>query len=416
MRTKNVVILCLSLASMYGTLQAQIPAQTSQIDSPSAMSFIIQGHIQGLMLGDTLCFERVTMPGFHLDVAFEVIVEKQNEFIYNGRHEDVEYYMMSYKPALGEPIGSDRHGMTMLIKEGTTRLIGTADQIYYCQLEGGLYDNEALQEALQLDNSLGKERGNYMRLIDEAQAAKDTEKVQEYSDKFNSFHADRQEDFKKLSRLNSEFYAKFPSSDHTIVDALGRVNSASFETSLSKYEKMNSEAQNSYFGKILKNEIEKMRVLQPGNAAPDFHLIAIDGREITLGDCAGSYVLIYHWGMCPGSLMIEAEFTNLYNKHKDNLIVIGVTDSIEQIKAVYDGTPSGSKFMDLELKPVLENMLAHPWFDAEKTGNNGKIETDYAFAGLPYFVFISPDGKILARDFQRAFYVAKNTLESEFGN
>ena len=71
--------------------------------------------------------------------------------------------------------------------------------------------------------------------------------------------------------------------------------------------------------------------------------------------------------------------------------------------------------MNIELKPVLKNMLAHPWFDAEKTNGNQKLETDYAFGGLPYFVFISPDGKIIAGDFHKAFYTAKEKMEAEFG-
>jgi len=414
-RTKILLTLCSCLASMFGTVQTQIFAQPLQIDSPNVMPFTIQGDIQGLMSDDTLHFEGITIPGFKLDSAFDVIVEKPNKFTYSGLHEHIEYLMMSYKPVSGEVTPNDRRGLTMLIKDDTTHLTGTTDQIYYCQLKGGLYDNDALQEALQLETSLGKERGNLMRLIEEAHIAKDSVKEKEYSNKFNTFDFDRKEDFQKLSHLNNEFYEKYPSSDHTIVDALQRVNSAPFESSLSKYEKMNDDAQNSYFGKILKREIDKMSILQPGNDAPVFHLTAIDGKEITLGDCAGSYVLIYYWGMCPGSLMIDNEVIDLYNKYKDKLIVIGITDGIENIKTAYDNLPPNSKFMNFELKPILENMLAHPWFDAEKTGDNGKIETDYGFAGLPYFVFISPEGKIIARDFQKAFYVTKDTMESKFG-
>jgi len=381
----------------------------------NAMSFTIQGKIEGLTPGDTLSFERITMPGWSLDYAFDVIMEKPNEFTYNGSHEHIEYYLMTYKPVLGKVTDSDRRGLTMLIKDGATRIIGTADQIYYCQLEDGLYDNEVLQKALQLDISLGKERGNLMRLLKESRIAKDTIKENEYIDKLNSLQSDRQDDYRKLSQLNNEFHEKFPSSEHTIVYFLERVNSAPFATSLSKYEKMDKEAQDSYFGRILKQEIDKIAVLQPGNKAPDFHLTAIDGRKISLSDCIGSYVLIYHWGLCPGSMMIDNEVINLYNKYKDHLTVIGVTDKIESIKNEYDNTKSGSKYMDIELKSVLENMLAHPWFEAEKTGNNGKIEIDYGFAGFPYFVFISPDGKIIARDYQDAFYMAKRTMEFEFG-
>jgi len=279
-----------------------------------------------------------------------------------------------------------------------------------------LYDNEALREALRLEISLGKERGGLMRIIEEARETGDTIKVKEYSDKFNAFQFEHQEDFQKLSQLKNEFYEKFPSSDHTVLDALQGVNSSPFEVSQSKYEKMNNDAQNSYFGKILKQEIDKSAALQPGNDAPDFRLTAIDGKEITLGDCAGSYVLIYHWGMCPGSITMDGMVIDLYNKYKDRLKVIGITDRIEMIKNVYDNAKPGDELMNIELKPVLEGMLSHPWFDAEKTGDNGKIETDYAFAGLPFFVFISPEGKIIERDFIKAFFVAKSTMESESGN
>ena len=47
----------------------------------------------------------------------------------------------------------------MLVKDGTTRLIGTTAQIYYCRLEGGLYKNELLQEVMHLEDSLGKREG-----------------------------------------------------------------------------------------------------------------------------------------------------------------------------------------------------------------------------------------------------------------
>lgn len=275
--------------------------------SVSAMSFKIEGKIKGLMPGDTLFFERITMPGFKPNFAFNVIVKKQDEFTYSGSHKHIGYYMVSYKPVSKKTVHSDRQGLTMLIKSGTTRLTGTTEQIYYCQLESELYNNELLQKALQLEASLGKKRGNYIRLIEEANVSKDTVKAKEYSDKFNSFHIDHKDDFQKLSLLKNEFYDKFPSSDHTIIDAFHRVNSAPFEKIKTGYEKMNLEARNSYFGKILKAEIDKITALQPGSKAPDFQLVGLNGNKISLSDCKGSYVLIYHWGLCPGSLMIDKE-------------------------------------------------------------------------------------------------------------
>ena len=413
MTNKNLVTLSLILASMFGIAQTQTPTQTSQIGSPNAMSFTIKGDIQGLMPGDILSFERVTIPEYERTPAFDVIIEKPDKFTYSGTHEHVEFYVMSYKPVSGKAIVADRIGIDVLIKNGTTHLIGTADQIYYLQRTGGLYDNDLLQQALQLEISLGKERGGLFRMRDEARVAGDTEKAKEYSDKIMSLHSDRQEDYQRLSKLEADFYEQVPSSEHTVVHVLRSVTYASLETTQARYAKMNDEAQNSNWGKILKREIDKISVLQPGNDAPHFDLTAMDGRKISLSDCAGSYVLIYHWGMCPGSLMIDSEVIDLYHKYNDRLKIIGITDKIEYIKIAHDNIQPEDKLMELELKPILKNMLAHPWFDAEKIGNNEKIETDYAFAGLPYFVFISPDGKIIVRGFHDAFYTAKSTIENE---
>ena len=382
--------------------------------SGQAMSFTIEGKIKGLMPGDTLSFERITLPGFKRDAAFDVIAEIKDEFTYSGSQNDIGYYMMTYKPVIRKAISGDRGGITMLLKDGTTRITGTTAQIYYSQLEGGLYENKLLQEVMHLEDSLGKERGNFGRLIEEALALKDTVNSKKYIDKFNSFHFDHKEDYQKLSWLENEFYDKFPSSEHTIINALQRVNSVPFESTKEKYEKMNDEAKNSYFGKTLKMEMDKIAALQPGNNAPDFHLTALNGEQKTLEDCAGSYLLIYHWGLCPGSLMIDKEVIELYNKFKDHLVVIGITDKIEDIKSLNEKTQPGSKLMNIELKPVLKSMLEHPWVDAEKTNGNDKIEKDYAFGGLPYFVSISPEGKIIAKDFHKAFYMAKEKLEAEF--
>ncbi len=321
--------------------------------SGNAVSFRIEGQIKGLMPGDTLFFERITMPGFKLDSAFHVLVKKQDEFTYISSHEHIDYYMMTYKPVSGKAHSGDRRGLTMLIKDGTTRLIGATAQIYYCRLESGLYKNKLLQELLHLEDSLGMERGNFSRLSKEATVLKDTIKAKEYHDKFNSFHFDHKEDFQRLSLLKNEFYDKFPSSEHTIINALHRINYAPFETLKTGYEKMNEEAKNSYFGIILKQGIDNISTLQSGNSAPDFHLIALDGKETSLKECAGLYVLIYHWGLCPGSIMIDSEVIELYNKYKDHLMVIGITDKIEYIKSTYESTKPDSKFMNIELKPIL---------------------------------------------------------------
>lgn len=180
--------------------------------SVKANSFTIKGDIEGLVVGDTLSFERIGLPGFKLDFAFDAVVEQPNTFMYEGSHGEIGYYMMSYKPSSGTVASSDKRGLLLLIKGGTTHLSGSTHAIYYCQVKGGLYENEMLQEVLALENTLGKKRSELLQLMDEARGQEDREKAKEYGDKFNSFHSDNREEIKRLSNLKKEFYASFPSS------------------------------------------------------------------------------------------------------------------------------------------------------------------------------------------------------------
>jgi hypothetical protein len=162
--------------------------------------------------------------------------------------------------------------------------------------------------------------------------------------------------------------------------------------------------------------MDKVWKLTPGNDAPEFNLVTLDGNNISSKDCAGSYLLLYHWGMCPGSVLNDKEFTEFYNKHKDHLKMIGITDDIGTIRSLYEQVKPDDEMMGAKLKPILENMLVHPWIEVEDKDDNHKLSTDFLFGGYPYFVFISPDGKMIAKGFYDAFDKAKETLQAAFDN
>jgi len=102
----------------------------------NAMSFTIQGKIEGLMPGDTLSFERISLLGYVRNPAFDVIVEAPHEFTYNGSHEHVDLYLMTYKPVSRKDVVVNRMGLEFFVEDDTIRIIGAANHIYYCQLEG----------------------------------------------------------------------------------------------------------------------------------------------------------------------------------------------------------------------------------------------------------------------------------------
>lgn len=381
-----------------------------------AKSFKIQGNIDGLMPGDTLYFEKISFPGYKRTAAFKVIVKEPNKFTYKGKQDHINLYSMTYRPIKGKEPISDRRGLSMLIEDGTTILKGNANQIYYTSIEGGLYTNNLLQQAMQLEMSLGKGLAELYKLENEADLANDSVKKQEYKNQINMHDTVYDAEYREMSKLYHEFYKNFPSSPYTIVNSLERINSIPYKNLVSEYQKIDEKDKNNYFVKILKQEIDKIATLQPGQMAPDFSLKTVDGKIITLSDFKDTYVLIYHWGLCGGSFQLESSITELQEKYKDKLTIIGITDNLEKINQTYHKTNSGEKLFEIDRKETLKSMLSHPWLESEKIEDNLKMVSDYNLdsAGYPYFVFISPDGKIIKKGFHNAFHASKEVLDTEF--
>jgi hypothetical protein len=264
-----------------------------------------------------------------------------------------------------------------------------------------------------LENRLGSERGMYAKQAGDARMAGDTLKQKEYIRKFNSFVSDRRDDYDRLSQLRKEFEEKDPSSEWNIINLLSRITYTPPAELEAYYERMNESARKSYYGMMLKQETDNMAMLAPGNDAPDFQLRAMDGRRLSLADYSGCYVLLYHFGLCPGSLMIDKEVADFQLVNKDKVQVIGITEEMDFIREWAGKVDPSEKLMDIELKPALERMVSHPWPDVENKGDNRQISIDYAFAGLPFFVFISPEKKILLRGFSETFYRAKQLMEEK---
>lgn len=384
---------------------------SAKAEDDSKFTYTVKGQIEGLVRGDTICFEEVNLPGWNLERAEKVIVQKEGEFLFEGSAFHSLYFQMTYKPLSGEEVHADRGGLMFLVDRDTLLLKGNAADIYYCEIEGGAYDYPEMREIIALENKLGKKRASYSKLAADANVTGDTDKVKEYNEQFNMAVMNSRDEYEKLSTLQAEFAEKYPSIGLNIIEKLQRVTYTPLEKLETYYASMDEQAQRSHHGLLLRQEMDNLIMLAPGNDAPDFMLDAIDGQRIKLADYAGSYLLIYHFGLCPGSLMIDQKVMSLYTSHKDRMNVLGITEDMAPIKNWLETVGPSEKMMDIDLKPALESMTSHPWTDVENKGDNRQLGVDYAFAGLPYFIFISPEGKILSRGFHETFYEAKKILE-----
>ena len=149
-----------------------LAAVTAQVLQARGQRFTISGKIDGIVKGDTLRFGRITLPGWEIEHAFDIVVEKDGEFKYKGTQEHDQFYLMEYFPADGAAPVCDRMGKDMVISGGDhITMDGTRDEIYYCTLGGGIYKDPALSAYLRASDSLDTARGSYARKIEEANAA-----------------------------------------------------------------------------------------------------------------------------------------------------------------------------------------------------------------------------------------------------
>lgn len=365
-------------------------AQTQKIN--------ISGRIEGLEKGDTLVFEYTNLPKWDTKEAFRVVVSKDNEFKYQGTQDHTQLYLMRYHPIGAAVDRSEKLGLHFIVGEKPVHISGTRRNIYHSSFSGGDYDKQ-LATILQLEDSLGIARSEALRNIDIAREAKDQKASAQYGNEFNNFQRINAAHFSRLRAMKAAYRAS--NSSEYIASELCQQSFEPLEVLQTGYDRLTPEVQKSYYGTLLNSIIAKILSLQPGQTAPDFQLTTIDGKKIGLSDFRGKYLMIYNFGLCPGSMAIDSRVAELYTKHGDKVEVVGMTDSMNDLKSLYESTSVGDSIMGMDLNVILKGMTSHPWrYEVlNKVSENEFFGELYSVQGLPYFIFISPEGKIVDRGF-----------------
>lgn len=384
----------------------------------------ISGTIAGLQPGDTLRFERYVYSTGEREFAFDIVATDSGRFDYKGRQPHDQEYLVSYHPKEGKAPQCDRDGKLMIVADGDhITLNGSTDYLYYCQLQGGVYDDPLLAEALRLEDSLGRYRGDYLRLQAEAMERGDTVTAQEHINRFNSFYDDHAAAMQRVRDAKQRYRDARPEGSlYLLLEHLSGVSYRPLEKSKAAYAALNPALRESYYGKLFGEEIARFERLADGQPAPDFSVIATDGTTRDKAYYAGRYVLIYHWGLCPGSIYIDAQVRALQDRYRaQGFEVLGITESIATIRNIYERLPTDAKTPVTgtdDIRPVLGEMLGHTWTEAELQTDHPENQTlckTYSITGWPYFVLLGPDGTIRARGFSEAFYKAREILDRELG-
>jgi peroxiredoxin len=126
---------------------------------------------------------------------------------------------------------------------------------------------------------------------------------------------------------------------------------------------------------MLARELKSLEVI-PGNPAPSFKEVSIDGDTLSLDDFKGRFVFIDFWGTWCGPCIDEIPFVKKLAEHfdKNDLQVIGLAkDEIENLEEF-----------------VIKKKLPYPNAVADKA-----IE-DYCVTAFPTTFLIDPEGIIIA--------------------
>lgn len=382
-------------------------------NASDSKKFTISAQIDGLKVGDTLVFNTVSLPGYDLTPCFKVVVKKEGRFSYQGTHDHAENYVMVYKPCTDSLSKKEYWGSDLYITEGKFRIEGKVDAIDYVSIRGGLYDDPLLHQVRSLADSLTYESE---LLFQQAEAEKNDSLRNVMEDRAYDFATNHKAAYARVDSLEQLYMNRAPATELVAYKLYLNALSSDIEALEKGYSKLEGSIQQGYYGKKLSGIIQTLEGLEVGKPAPDFTLCDSVGNKASLQDFRGRHLLIYTWGLCGGSVMIDEYVLDLFNEcDKDKFAVIGVSSHRKEIaERIKNEATERDMIKWVKITNYFRLMMAHPYPDYDLTlPENKSFKSAYMLAGLPYFIHIAPDGTILGRGYDEVYNQAVGVFTPE---
>ncbi len=136
---------------------------------------------------------------------------------------------------------------------------------------------------------------------------------------------------------------------------------------------------------LFKQACDKWDKAAVGRLSPDFAGVELDGRQLSLKDFRGKYIYIDMWATWCGPCQKELPFLKkLAEKFEGrNIVFLGL--SIDADKAKWEARVKSGELCGTQLY----------------IGKGSKFQTDYRISGIPRFILIDPNGRIVNPDMTR---------------
>lgn len=390
---KPKTILTLLLVAVGMVMQAQ-----------NSSSFTLQGNIEGLEKDDTLLLMTMAIPEWQPQQTDTFFVEEQNFFSIVQSVEHSQYYLLSYIPKGKEPLPTSIWGQPLfarpqdkIILNGSTEFFGTA------RIKGGIYDIPLIKHQDSLTAEYNKQG---IAIYRKAQLALDNnmpDSIAKYGEMYN-----RYERSAALKELDDSLTYKTNDNEYAAYNFLVRHYDWNYTTGKARFDRFTPEVKASNYGKQVAERIQLKEKLEPGKTPPDFTLTTTAGRRVSLSDYKGKHLLLYWWGMCPGSFQLNPKFVELYKTyHEKGLEILAVTrENISWLE------PQMNPQNDEE-KEMYHLFFNPSWDIAYQVENdNASIVAIYDLNVLPTVMLISPEGKTLFRGYNDYAGLEKAFLNS----
>lgn len=130
---------------------------------------------------------------------------------------------------------------------------------------------------------------------------------------------------------------------------------------------------------------EKWNLAAKGKPSPDFHAVDADGNSYSLANFRGKYVFIDLWATWCGPCQREMPYLKKLQASYEGKNIVFVSLSIDSDKAKWERWAKGEGATGVQLH----------------IGQGSKFQRDYGIGGIPHFILIGPDGRIIDNNMTR---------------
>lgn len=273
----------------------------------------------------------------------------------------------------------DENNAMLAVIPGTQTLTGDWNNLSMATVAG----NNANDGYLQLREEKAAIGRKYKLQLDSLRTEKDHDKAGEIRLRLAPY-------FEENEKADYKFFKTHPQSILTAYMLRFHTASLSLDELQQYYDQLGKAMQQTGFGKELADEIFQLRHGSPGAVAADFTTADIDGKQLSLHDYKGKYVLLDFWASwCVPCRKGNPHLKELYSKYQSKgWEIIGVADD-DRNNAAWKAAVAKD---DLPWKHVLRGASMNYQKKDPKD-----ISTKYGIHSLPTKILISPEGVIIGR-------------------